>query len=164
VLPGRCATGVKSLLIFGGVLLTACEQAPACRIDASVADSRQANAGCLIKQNGQLLVVEHHNGRLGFPAGTGDRNESAQCTAHRETWEETGLDVEVGALLRSFDNGFRLYACHTTQVAGEAVSRPWQVWREIRSVHWLDPASITADRWRYPEQWPQVRLLFDTLP
>ena len=45
-------------------------------------------------------------GTYGPPGGSVDKNESAQCAAERETWEETGVQVSAGELAAEFDNGF----------------------------------------------------------
>ena len=157
----------RAATAIAGLLLAACSPAPDCRIDSVHIEQVYANAGCMIRQDERLLVVRHHNGRLGFPAGTSVAGETAQCTAHRETWEETGLAVEVGQLLHVFDNGFRLYHCRLSEPYpdhGEELSPPWQAWREIDAVLWMPAAEIKADQWRYPQQWPQVEQLFEQLP
>ncbi len=106
-----------------------------------------------------LMVRDRSSGRLGFPAGTGNPGEAAQCTAHRETWEEAGIDVEVGRLVRVFDNGFRLYACQPSDLAvspGAAIAVPDWAWSEVSEIGWVDPEGLFAEDWRYPEQWPDV--------
>ena len=72
-------------------------------------------AGCLVRQGDRMLVVRHRfGGKLGVPAGRATSGENAQCVAHRETWEETGVDVVVHGLLRRFGNGF-VYARYTVR-------------------------------------------------
>lgn len=145
-------------------ILAACTQLPDCRVNPEFAEQAQANAGCLVRDGDYLLAVEQKDGRLSFPGGQNEDGETAQCTAHRETWEETGLAVEVGQLLHVFDNGFRLYACQPVDAgirAGHALAPSWWVaWREIEAVHWLNPDSIEATGWRYPQQWPRVLEIF----
>ncbi|WP_366492917.1 NUDIX hydrolase [Alcanivorax sp.] len=53
-----------------------------------------ANAGCLIIQNDKVLLLSHRWGdKLGVPGGTLEDGELAQCTAWRETREETGTKL-----------------------------------------------------------------------
>ena len=59
-------------------------------------DDRRANAGCLIIQDDKVLLLTHRwGGKLGVPGGTREDGELAQCTAWRETREETGVAVTV---------------------------------------------------------------------
>ena len=157
----------RGLLLAGamsGVLLFAALKptppAPDCRVDPRHAETPHGNAGCLIRIADRMLMVrDRSSGRLGFPAGTGNPGEAAQCTAHRETWEEAGIDVEVGRLVRVFDNGFRLYACQPSDLAvspGAAIAVPDWAWSEVSEIGWVDPEGLFAEDWRYPEQWPDV--------
>ena len=50
--------------------------------------------------HGKMLVVDSRRGGLTPPGGKMKKGESAQCTAHRETLEETGLDLKPGELLK----------------------------------------------------------------
>jgi len=89
----------------------------------------------------------------------GNPGEAAQCTAHRETWEEAGIDAEVGRLVLVFDNGFRLYACLPADPSvrpGTEPGVPEWAWTEVSEIDWVDPESVFAEDWRYPEQWPLV--------
>lgn len=97
------------------------------------------------------MLIEQWNGRLAFPGGTGKRGESAQCTAHRETWEETGLAVSVGLPLVQFANGFMLYRCHAPLIDSiEKLTAPATI--EVRDIHWLDENALREFAWRFPAQ------------
>ena len=83
---------------------------PDCRTDPQYAYTLQGNAGCMIRVGDQMLTVRHlRTGKLGLPGGKPKEQESAQCTAHRETWEETGIDVRVGRLLKNFNDNYYLF-------------------------------------------------------
>ena len=78
-------------LLLPGVVLADCPRV------AGQEDDRRANAGCLILHEDKVLLITHRwGGKLGVPGGTREADELAQCTAHRETLEETGLAVTVG--------------------------------------------------------------------
>lgn len=156
-------------LIFclaGGLALSACAGPPACPSGGPWEAEPVANAGCMVRVDDRLLVVRDRlSGRLGFPSGGAIPPEQAQCTALRETWEETGYPVQVERLLATLPGGFRLYQCTIpgpVQVRRD-VPRPPQALLEIVAIHWLDPADIAPQDWRFPAQWPRARELFEQL-
>lgn len=110
------------------------------------------SAGCLTVLNGHLLVIKAHNGKVSIPGGSVETTESAQCGAHRETWEETGLSVKPQALLRVFDNGFHLFQCQppATSQVDDTLKPPF--WLEIRQAFWLKPEDFDLHHWRFPNQ------------
>lgn len=146
--------------------VTACAATPNCRLGSEVQSPAPANAGCMVRVDDHLLVVrDRYSGRLGFPAGGSIPPESAACTAHRETWEETGYRVEVVRLLAEFPGGFRLYQCQITEPVEvrATVPRPPQAMLEIEAIHWLNPYAIEPRDWRFPAQWPRALELFSGL-
>lgn len=122
-------------------------------------------AGCLIRHGDRMLAVRHRfGGKLGFPAGRTNSGESAQCVAHRETWEETGLEVVVHDMLKRFGNGFALYRCELADnEAAEAdeLEVPASGRNEITQVIWIDPRSTRAADWRFPRDYPEILRLFE---
>ncbi len=108
-----------------------------------------ASAGCLVLVHGRILVVESRFGGITPPGGKSKPGESAQCAAHRETWEETGLDLRPGRLLHKFDTGFYLYACdiHADSGAIEAGSTT-----EVRRGFWLPVTDFDKVEWRFDGQ------------
>lgn len=152
--------------VVSGCFLTGPER-PSCNVDPRYADDRVGSAGCMVAVDDQLLVVRTaDNGKLGFPAGYAEQGERAQCTAHRETWEEAGLPVQVTRLLRTFPNGFHLYACElvdTERATGESFPVPRQARNEITEVALRHPADLSRTDWRFPEQLPTVVKLFQSL-
>ncbi|MGD8808593.1 MAG: NUDIX hydrolase [Gammaproteobacteria bacterium] len=147
--------------------LLGCSQqsAPECRVEAAAQDRRVGNAGCLIVLNGRTLLIEHRvSGRLGFPGGTAEAGEISQCTAHRETWEETGLDVEVGAFVKRLSTDFSLYECHSDKVRlSSDRAPPLARWSrvEVSGLQWRDIDEIAEEQWRFPDQLSEVRGLDD---
>ena len=139
--------------------------APPCLVDAGANDGRAGMAaGCFIKRGDRLLVVKHrHNGKLGVPAGFSESGESAQCTAHRETWEEAGVAVEVGQLLKRFGNGFLLYRCRPL-TAPERLDVPPSGLMEVSAVVWINPPQVGANEWRFSWQYPLLLKLFQQEP
>ena len=56
--------------------------------------------GCLLNENGEVLLQKRGKENVwGFPGGILELGETPEMGAIREVKEETGLDVEVGALL-----------------------------------------------------------------
>lgn len=122
-------------------------------------------AGCLVRHGDRMLAVRHRfGGKLGFPAGRANSGESAQCVAHRETWEETGLEVVVHDLLKRFGNGFALYRCelaNTPAAHADELEVPASGRNEITQVIWIDPRTTLAADWRFPRDYPELLRLFD---
>lgn len=57
-------------------------------------------AAVIMDDAGRILLVKHSYGKLNWelPGGLSEKNESAQETAKREVFEETGFNVTVGRL------------------------------------------------------------------
>ncbi len=128
------------------LLMLGCQkESVACRTNVLV--DAAGNAGCWAVSEGQLLMVKQRSGKYSFPGGTSEPGESAQCTAHRETWEEAGVDVLVAKLKHQFDNGFYLFDCHAERVAAKTLN-----WAEVEEVVWVNPQTIAEHDWRFPYQ------------
>ncbi len=57
-------------------------------------------AGAVFNEQGHILLVKRSdNGKYGLPGGYAEVHLSPQDNMRREVWEETGLEVEVGALI-----------------------------------------------------------------
>ncbi|XOV80714.1 MAG: NUDIX hydrolase [Aestuariibacter sp.] len=160
---------VKHLIVtlFSSLLLSCNSEAPnppICRIDAVHLDVTAGNAGCIIRVGQRLLTIKHRlSGKLDTPGGGGDENESAQCTAHRETWEETGFNVEVGPLLGIAKNGFRYYQCQLDDdFGGELFEFPVPEWShsEVNGIQLIEPFSTTHKQWRHPDRLVNLRSMF----
>lgn len=136
----------RFLIVIAALLVAGCRQdAVACR--THVSSDAIGNAGCWVVSKQQLLLVQQRSGKYSFPGGTSVPGELAQCTAHRETLEETGFNVSVGELKHRFDNGFYLFNC---RASGDAAAV--QAWMEVADVVWVAPADIPQQQWRFPYQ------------
>ena len=134
------------LLVIAALMLSACSRQPTCSVTSG--DMGVPSAGCLAVDNGELLLVKIMGGTYGPPGGSTKRNESAQCAAERETWEETGVQVSAGELAAEFDNGFRLYWCEAVSGREIEISRPI----EIQHADWYAPELFQHLKWRYGNQ------------
>ena len=153
-MPSTTPRRTLQTLLIAALLLTGC----AAQFDCSPQDRPlpQANAGCFVAHGEALLLVQQHNGLWGPPGGGATRGESAQCTAQRETWEEAGVRVEVGELLRVFDNGFHLFRCHSDDPPPAPQPRSA---REIKAAQWLPAGDLQQLDWRFPSQQSYLRQL-----
>ncbi|MDZ7840466.1 MAG: NUDIX hydrolase [Gammaproteobacteria bacterium] len=137
---------------------------PPCRTAVDEPDFAFA-AGCLVRQGERMLVVRHrYGGGLGVPGGRAGSGENAQCVAHRETWEETGVDVVVHELVKRFGNGFALYRCVPVADAvsdADELEVPATGRNEITRVIWVDPRATQASDWRFPRDYPEILRLID---
>ncbi len=161
--PGLWA---RARLLAAGLLvaLPGCAEVPPCDVVPGHESHAIGNAGCMVIRDERMLVVrDRHSGRLGFPGGARDPREPAQCTAARETWEETGYRVRVGPEVARFGRDFFLYRCFAGDraVLNDPPQVPFSSRIEIESVHWLRPADIDSQDWRFPEQFPYVLRLFE---
>ncbi len=61
---------------------------------------------CIVPRDGKVLMIRRNTelgyGLWGLPGGYVDRGEVVEMAAAREVWEETGLEVEIGALVGLF--------------------------------------------------------------
>jgi 8-oxo-dGTP pyrophosphatase MutT (NUDIX family) len=89
------------------------------------------------------------NGEISLPGGSSLPGESAQCTAFRETWEETGLRLQPRELLDVFDTGFHLYRCERDKRSG-VIDPPPRL--EVRTAFYLAPDQFESYVWRFEEQ------------
>ena len=78
-----------------------------------------------------------------------NRGEIAQCTAVRETWEETGLTLKPGRRLARLETGFHLYECQRTADSGE-IDPPPRL--EVLEAFYLHVDEFDQWQWRYPGQ------------
>ncbi|MZR63278.1 NUDIX hydrolase [Alcanivorax sp. DP30] len=149
---------LRRLLIATLLLLSAFAAMADCPRVPGEEDDRRANAGCLIVEDGRVLLLTHRwGGKLGVPGGTLEEGELAQCTAWRETAEETGLPVTVGGRLAVMSNGFHLYRCHLQQPVdtSEPVPVPRSGRTEVSAIGWYPLSSLSKDRWRFYYQFDQ---------
>lgn len=136
-----------------------------CRVDSDLNENISSNAGCIIRLQDKLVTVTHAmSGKLDIPGGTAEADEPAACTAHRETWEETGFNVEVKRYLGSNDSGFRYYACELSgNFVGEITEFPVPDWSEteVDAIQLIDPYDITEQQWRFNNRLVPLRDMFN---
>jgi 8-oxo-dGTP pyrophosphatase MutT (NUDIX family) len=147
-------------VLFAASSVTACStKQPPCPDQADTPAA--ASAGCLVLKQHQLLMVIDQTGKLSVPGGSSNGTESPPCTAHRETWEETGLLVQPEKLVRVFENGFHLYHCTLPDTSGE-INPPLRF--EIQQALWLAPENFDDYPWRFPneQQWLEQWIKLDT--
>ena len=56
---------------------------------------KEKSCGCVIIENGKVLLIKDTNKNWGFPKGHVEENETEIETAKRETKEEVNIDVEI---------------------------------------------------------------------
>ena len=155
--------------IFAVLTLFACSQStpssPICRISDALlsrnvhaeinAQAAPVGAACLIKTEGKVLLVKHRlSGKLDFPGGGLSDNESLACTAHRETWEETGFNVEVSEYLSTTSNGLVIFGCNLDagieKLPNTFDAPPWSKIEVVELVK-ADPFMLGHDAMRYAD-------------
>lgn len=134
------------LILVMAVVLSACSEQPTCSVDEG--NMAAPSAGCLVVDQGEVLLVKIMGGTYGPPGGSVDAGESAQCAAERETYEETGVIAHAKDLAISFDNGFHLYWCDSVSGRDVDITRPL----EIKDADWFSSESFLELTWRYPNQ------------
>ncbi|MGL4563730.1 MAG: NUDIX hydrolase, partial [Halioglobus sp.] len=114
------------------------------------------SAGCFTTSAEGLLLVQGLDGRVSLPGGSSKPGESAQCTAFRETWEETGLHLQPRELLQIFSTGFHLYRCERGEHSGEIDPPPrW----EVQAAFYLPADQFNRYAWRFEDQKELLRLM-----
>ncbi|EDP60718.1 bifunctional NUDIX hydrolase/phosphatase PAP2 family protein [Vibrio sp. AND4] len=122
-------------------------------------------ATCVIhNKDGQVVLVQDYLTRtLSLPGGYIDSGEELRAAAKRETFEETGLSVEVGDQL-SIDNNRVVFACHPSTSVGyiePAVENDFgaaiipalnseHFGKEIRQVYFTSLTPTVLNKYRYP--------------
>jgi len=115
-------------------------------------------AGCVISSHGRLLLVQGGPGnKWSLPAGYAEARETPEQTAQRETFEETGLTVNI---IKSIDTGeqqVRLFICaseHALQVSSNRVNllKAPHLGRETIQAGFFDATEVEALKLRFPDQ------------
>ena len=101
----------------------------------------------IVDGEGRVLVVHQNYAkhRWSLPGGAVEPGETPEQACAREVLEETGVEVDVGPLVATFDleTGVRVhvYACEI--LAGSPCLQPGD---ELAAVEWLHPAEIPQPR------------------
>jgi len=131
---------------------------------------KYANSGCLIVQNGEVLVVSrkdkprkktaektHKNAekpseeklKTAIPGGRKNQDELSPCTAQRKTFELTGIEVTATKKLFTAKNGFTVFLCEgKTQI-------PQSQKFHGSEISFIEPEKIT--NYKYPEQLSEIK-------
>ncbi|MBQ9266981.1 MAG: NUDIX domain-containing protein [Clostridia bacterium] len=102
---------------------------------------REKACGCVIIENGKVLLIQQTAGHWGFPKGHVEAGETEIETARREVKEETNLEVEIDSDKRYgveyvTDKGI-LKTCVffvAKPIGGEIKAQE----SEIMNIQWLD--------------------------
>lgn len=97
-----------------------------------------ASAAICVDDRDRLLIVhDEYRGVWTIPGGVVDPDESPADAARRETWEEAGVRVEIGALLgmRHYTRPDRLVLLHAATVVGDATPAPVHT-HEVGEARW----------------------------
>ena len=142
-------------LLFLPLLMAGCHKQASIACPYSTDQIPRANAGCLITQGDDVMVITMRmTGKQSLPGGTAEIGESPRCTAYRETLEETGVKVRVHELLGELGNGFHVYRC---EPINSDIDLNVVDWKEVSDVSWRSWLSLDDDNWRYPEYFAQTR-------
>ena len=127
-------------------------------------------AGCFIPTpKGIVLGIDTVFRDIRIPFGSHEPGETARETAARETLEETGLDVAVGTLVRTFesDTAFLFHCTPTTAIEDYSRLRPVDT-GEMAEVIVMDPLTMLdhdghkiKNAWRVPEDRDLLIELFE---
>ncbi len=132
---------------------------------------KYANSGCLILQNGKILVISrkdkkyrkkheettHQNAekpsqekvKTAIPGGRKKQDELSPCTAQRKTFELTGIEATATKKLFTAKNGFTVFLCESkTQI-------PQSQKFHGSEISLIEPEKIT--NYKYPEQLAEIK-------
>ncbi len=126
-------------------------------------------AGCLIPTpKGIVMGINRVLGKIQLPMGRHMAGEDPRQTAARETLEETGIDVDVDALILTLENNqVYLFLCTPkTPITDYSILQSRDKW-EVSKVVVLDPhtmrnfdGTIITNAWRFPETRVFLKALF----
>ncbi len=127
------------------------------------------NAGCLIIKDEKFLAVKDGQGKWDVPSGKGEKEETPEQTAKRETREETGLEVEIVKLLKVVpeeeDKNFYLYQAKIKEerfLAQLDFPIPENEQEKIKAVAFLAIEDLTVENARYPDFVKDIKELFQS--
>jgi ADP-ribose pyrophosphatase YjhB (NUDIX family) len=108
-------------------------------------------AATIPEQDGRLLLtrraIDPGRGLWTFPGGFVDFGETAADAALRETWEETGLKVDLTGLLNVYSfPGSPVIIVYTARVAGGTLT----ACPENDALEWVAPAAIPWEALAFP--------------
>jgi len=151
-------SGLKLLTFICTLAIAGCIKpppSPTCRIAKAFNADYAGPAGCLIRVQDTLLVIKDRStGQYDLPFGGPISTESAQCTAHRHTWQQTGFNVEVDQLLGVTRSGIMLFSCELSGgfTSDDGPIRPpsWAV-SDVQKIEFINPFDTRYDVWSQPD-------------
>ena len=103
---------------------------------------KEKSCGCIVINDGKVLLVRHNKGHWDFPKGHVEPGETEEQTAKREVKEETNIDVEINTNFRYLNN----YIIEEKQIEKDVVLfvakpisldvKPQEI--EVNVVEWID--------------------------
>ncbi|CAH0526035.1 bifunctional NUDIX hydrolase/phosphatase PAP2 family protein [Vibrio hippocampi] len=129
---------------------------------------------CLIRSDDRLLLIrEYITHKLSLPGGTIKKGEDPRVTAQRETWEESGIAVDVLDELGRTESAI-IYNCQVQSeiIAYNNSNRDQRLELpifnaphfgvEVLSAQLVLPKNVNVSQYRYAYQWPLVEHLFES--
>ena len=103
---------------------------------------KEKSCGCIVINDGKVLLVRHNKGHWDFPKGHVEPGETEEQTAKREVKEETNIDVEINTNFRYLNN----YNIEEKQIEKDVIlfiAKPISLERkpqetEVNVVEWVD--------------------------
>ncbi len=124
----------------------------------------KGNAGCLVIHKDLVLAVQMKDtGKWCLPSGKPMGDETADETAIRETFEESGLRVSIKKLLHIFPESgpFYLFEGVLLEEPSCNLEIPLQSKNEIVKVAFIDFKRIPFREFRFPEAMPIILKLIN---
>jgi hypothetical protein len=138
---------------------------PYCRSQGNV-ETVGSSAACLILvQDKVLMLRDRQSDHLFLPNVVPKDGETAQCAAHRATWEKTGLNVLVSMPLANTPAGGSIFLC--TEQAGlnqmpDIIDAPFWGQDEVRNLEKIAPFELNADELQFKDNLIPLRDAFIT--
>ena len=112
-----------------------------------------------------LLVLEDKKtGKYHLPQGKRQANESAQCVAHKQTWLNTGFNVQVSTYLGDINPSHSVFYCQTKAGVDQSLmpmQPPAWVNAKVKSIQLVDPFRIQPSQWQQYDELIKVRGMFN---
>lgn len=130
-------------------------------------------AGCYLPlADGIVLGINRSTNTVQLPIGRGDAGELARITAARETLEETGIAVNVGARLLSVSDGtVHIFLCRPQSEVTDYSSLKPNDRFEVKEVLVLDPVTLInfdgrkiSEKWRHDKSRSMIKWLDLVIP
>lgn len=159
----------KATAIASNVLLWLALVVIDCDAQVSATPPAIRAAGCLIPTpNGIVMGINRILGKIQLPMGRHVAGEEPRQTAARETLEETGIEVDVDALILTLENHqIYLYLCNPKTPITDYSTLQFKDRREVSKVIVLNPhtmrnfdGTIVTNAWRFPETRVFLKALF----